>query len=148
MSRPLEDVKVLDLTRLLPGGFCTLLLADLGADVIKVEDTGQGDYVRWAPPYYGSEEQTPLGTRSAIYLALNRNKRSIRLDLKHERGRQALLKLGGGRRCAGGELPAGRARQARRRLRGPEAGEPRAGLLPDHRLRPGRARTATAPATT
>jgi alpha-methylacyl-CoA racemase len=95
-ERPLSDVKILDLTRLLPGGFCTLLLADLGADVIKVEDTGQGDYVRWAPPYYGSEEQTPLGTRSAIYLALNRNKRSIRLDLKQERGRQALLKLAEG----------------------------------------------------
>ncbi len=93
MSRPLEDVKILDLTRLLPGGFCTLLLADLGADVIKVEDTGQGDYVRWAPPYYGSEEHTPLGTRSAIYLALNRNKRSVRLDLKQEGGRQALIKL-------------------------------------------------------
>src|SRR3954452_234616 len=93
MSRPLEDVKILDLTRLLPGGFCTLLLADLGADVIKVEDTGQGDYVRWAPPYYGDEEHTPLGTRSAIYLALNRNKRSVRLDLKQEGGRQALLKL-------------------------------------------------------
>jgi alpha-methylacyl-CoA racemase len=93
VSPPLEDVKVLDLTRLLPGGFCTLLLADLGADVIKVEDTGQGDYVRWAPPYYGSEEHTPLGTRSAIYLSLNRNKRSIRLDLKQERGRQALIKL-------------------------------------------------------
>jgi crotonobetainyl-CoA:carnitine CoA-transferase CaiB-like acyl-CoA transferase len=93
MSRPLEDVKILDLTRLLPGGFCTLLLADLGADVIKVEDTGQGDYVRWAPPYYGSEEHTPLGTRSAIYLALNRNKRSVRLDLKQDGGRDALIKL-------------------------------------------------------
>jgi crotonobetainyl-CoA:carnitine CoA-transferase CaiB-like acyl-CoA transferase len=93
VSLPLEDVKVLDLTRLLPGGFCTLLLADLGADVIKVEDTGQGDYVRWAPPYYGTDEHTPLGTRSAIYLSLNRNKRSIRLDLKQERGRQALIKL-------------------------------------------------------
>jgi alpha-methylacyl-CoA racemase len=95
VSRPLEDVKILDLTRLLPGGFCTLLLADLGADVVKVEDTGQGDYVRWAPPYYGSDEHTPLGTRSAIYLSLNRNKRSIRLDLKQEEGTQALLKLAG-----------------------------------------------------
>jgi alpha-methylacyl-CoA racemase len=92
-SGPLADVRILDLTRLLPGGFCTLLLADLGADVIKVEDTGAGDYVRWAPPYYGGDEQTPSGTRSAYFLALNRNKRSIRLDLKHERGRQALLKL-------------------------------------------------------
>jgi alpha-methylacyl-CoA racemase len=61
--------------------------------VIKVEDTGQGDYVRWAPPYYGSEEHTPLGTRSAIYLSLNRNKRSVRLDLKQGQGRQALIKL-------------------------------------------------------
>jgi alpha-methylacyl-CoA racemase len=96
MSGPLSDVRILDLTRLLPGGFCTLLLADLGADVIKVEDTGAGDYVRWAPPYYGDEEQTASGTRSAYFLALNRNKRSIRLDLKSEGGRQALLKLAEG----------------------------------------------------
>jgi len=95
-SGPLSDVRILDLTRLLPGGFCTLLLGDLGADVIKVEDTGAGDYVRWAPPYYGEEEQTPLGTRSALYLSLNRNKRSVRLDLKQEGGRQALLKLAEG----------------------------------------------------
>ena len=51
----LEGVRVLDLTRLLPGGFCTLLLADLGADVLKVEDTAGGDYIRWMPPYYGGE---------------------------------------------------------------------------------------------
>jgi crotonobetainyl-CoA:carnitine CoA-transferase CaiB-like acyl-CoA transferase len=93
VTRPLEDVKVLDLTRLVPGGFCTLLLADLGADVIKVEDTAAGDYLRWAPPYYGSDDQGALGTRSAMYLALNRNKRSIRLDLKQEHAQRALLKL-------------------------------------------------------
>ena len=92
----LSDVRVLDLTRLLPGGFCTLLLADLGADVIKVEDTGAGDYVRWAPPFYGDDEHTPLGTRSALYLSLNRNKRSIRLDLKSDGGREALLNLAAG----------------------------------------------------
>ncbi len=90
---PLSDVKVLDLTRLLPGGFCSLLLADLGAEVLKVEDTGMGDYIRWAPPYYGGEEQQELGTRSSLYLALNRGKRSIRLDLKSEAGREALLRL-------------------------------------------------------
>jgi alpha-methylacyl-CoA racemase len=90
---PLSDVKVLDLTRLLPGGFCSLLLADLGAEVLKVEDTGMGDYIRWAPPYYGSNEQQALGTRSSLYLSLNRGKRSIRLDLKQERGREALLRL-------------------------------------------------------
>jgi crotonobetainyl-CoA:carnitine CoA-transferase CaiB-like acyl-CoA transferase len=89
----LADVRVLDLTRLLPGGFCSLLLADLGADVVKVEDTGLGDYVRWAPPYYGDDSRHALGTRSALYLALNRGKRSIRLDLKQEAGRDALLRL-------------------------------------------------------
>jgi alpha-methylacyl-CoA racemase len=90
---PLSDVRVLDLTRLLPGGFCSLLLADLGADVVKVEDTGMGDYVRWAPPYYGDDSHQALGTRSALYLSLNRGKRSIRLDLKQEAGRDALLRL-------------------------------------------------------
>jgi alpha-methylacyl-CoA racemase len=90
---PLSDVRVLDLTRLLPGGFCSLLLADLGAEVLKVEDTGMGDYIRWAPPYYGTDEQQELGTHSSLYLALNRGKRSIRLDLKSEAGREALLRL-------------------------------------------------------
>src|SRR6476659_10772238 len=93
MTGALGDVRVLALTRLLPGGFCSLLLADFGADVVKVEDTGMGDYVRWAPPYYGSEEQQALGTRSALYLALNRGKRSVRIDLKSEKGCEALLRL-------------------------------------------------------
>ncbi|HSI81749.1 MAG TPA: CoA transferase [Solirubrobacterales bacterium] len=92
MASALADIKVLDLTRLLPGGFCSLLLADFGAEVLKVEDTGGGDYVRWAPPHYGDEHQA-LGTRSAYYLALNRGKRSIRIDLKSEQGRNAFLRL-------------------------------------------------------
>jgi alpha-methylacyl-CoA racemase len=87
---PLEGLRVLDLTRLLPGGFCTLLLADLGAEVIKVEDTGMGDYVRWSPPYYEGAEET---ARGALFLALNRGKRSIRIDLKNEAGREVLLRL-------------------------------------------------------
>jgi alpha-methylacyl-CoA racemase len=94
-SLPLADVKVLDLSRLLPGGFCSLMLADLGAEVLKIEDTGGGDYLRWAPPYYGGEEHSALGTRSALYLALNRNKRSARLDLKSDGGRDAFLRLAG-----------------------------------------------------
>lgn len=90
---PLSDLRILDLSRLLPGGFCTLMLADLGADVIKVEDTGAGDYVRWAYPTYGTDAEQHLGTRSAYFLALNRNKRSIRIDLKSEGGRTALERL-------------------------------------------------------
>jgi alpha-methylacyl-CoA racemase len=87
---PLHGLRVLDLSRLLPGGYCSLILADFGADVIKVEDTGMGDYIRWAPPYYEGADQT---ARSAKFLALNRGKRSIRIDLKHERGKQVLLRL-------------------------------------------------------
>jgi len=90
MSLPLEDLKVLDLSRLLPGGFCSLMLADFGADVIKVEDTGLGDYVRWSPPFYEGAEET---SRSAMFLALNRGKRSIRIDLKSDAGRDVLLRL-------------------------------------------------------
>jgi crotonobetainyl-CoA:carnitine CoA-transferase CaiB-like acyl-CoA transferase len=90
MALPLEGVRVLDLSRLLPGGFCSLLLADFGADVLKVEDTGQGDYIRWAPPYYEGAEDS---AKSALFLSLNRNKRSIRIDLKSEPGREVLLRL-------------------------------------------------------
>jgi alpha-methylacyl-CoA racemase len=93
MNGTLDGIRVLDLSRLLPGGFCSLLLADAGADVVKVEDTGMGDYVRWSPPYHGTDEHQGLGTRSALYLALNRGKRSIRLDLKSDGGRDALLRL-------------------------------------------------------
>ena len=91
--RPLEGLRVLDLTRLLPGGFCTLLLADLGAEVLKVEDTSGGDYIRWMPPYYGGSEQQANGTASAYFLALNRNKRSLRLDLKQPEGAAILRRL-------------------------------------------------------
>ncbi len=92
MGLPLEGIRVLDLSRLLPGGFCSLLLADFGADVLKVEDTGQGDYIRWAPPYYEGAEDS---AKSAMFLSLNRNKRSIRIDLKSEAGREVLLRLVG-----------------------------------------------------
>jgi alpha-methylacyl-CoA racemase len=92
MSLPLEGIRVLDLSRLLPGGFCSLLLADFGAEVLKVEDTGMGDYIRWSPPYHEGAEDS---AKSALFLALNRNKRSIRLDLKRDGGREALLRLVG-----------------------------------------------------
>ena len=86
----LSGLKVLDLSRLLPGPFCSLLLADLGADVLKVEDTGMGDYVRWAPPVYPGVEQSAAG---ALFLSLNRNKRSIRIDLKSDEGKEVLKRL-------------------------------------------------------
>ena len=57
----LDGLRVLDLSRLLPGGFCSLLLADFGADVIKVEDTGMGDYVRWAEPQHEGAEPSAGG---------------------------------------------------------------------------------------
>jgi alpha-methylacyl-CoA racemase len=81
---------VLDLSRLLPGGFCSLLLADFGADVLKVEDTGMGDYIRWSPPFHEGAEDS---AKSALFLSLNRGKRSIRLDLKQDLGKQVLLRL-------------------------------------------------------
>lgn len=97
MSLPLEGIRVLDMTRLLPGGFCSQMLGDFGAEVIKVEDPGPGDYIRYAPPLHdvvdpeaGAEEGA---TRSGLYLSLNRGKRSIRLDLKSEEGRQAFYRL-------------------------------------------------------
>jgi crotonobetainyl-CoA:carnitine CoA-transferase CaiB-like acyl-CoA transferase len=83
----LDGLRVLDLTRLLPGGYATLLLADMGADVIKVEEPGKGDYIRWMPPM--------VGGMSASHIALNRNKRSVTLDLKKEDGVELLKELAG-----------------------------------------------------
>jgi len=87
---PLDGIRVLDLSRLLPGGYCSLLLADYGADVLKVEDTGSGDYIRWAPPHHAGADPSAA---SALFLSLNRGKRSIRLDLKVEEGREVFLRL-------------------------------------------------------
>lgn len=85
MAYALEGLKVLDLTRLLPGGYCTLLLADMGAEVLKVEDPFGGDYVRWFPPKINEE--------SVYFLAVNRNKKSMKLNLKHERGKEIFKEL-------------------------------------------------------
>src|SRR3989442_3192815 len=82
---PLSGIRVLDLTRLLPGAFCTMLLADMGADVIKIEEPSGGDYMRWTPPLVDGQ--------SALFNALNRNKRSLTLNLKSEAGRDLLLRL-------------------------------------------------------
>ncbi|XP_071340375.1 succinate--hydroxymethylglutarate CoA-transferase isoform X3 [Trachinotus anak] len=86
--RPLEGVRVLDLTRVLAGPFATMILGDLGAEVIKVERPGAGDDTRaWGPPFVGSE--------SAYFLSVNRNKKSIAVDLKHPRGAEVIQELTG-----------------------------------------------------
>jgi crotonobetainyl-CoA:carnitine CoA-transferase CaiB-like acyl-CoA transferase len=82
---PLSGIKVLDLSRLLPGPYATLVLADLGAAVDKVENPDGGDAVRHMPPF--------IGNNSALFCGLNRNKRSLTLDLKHPEGAAALRRL-------------------------------------------------------
>src|SRR4030095_11523119 len=81
----LSGVRVLDLSRLLPGPFLTMVLADLGADVVKVEDPRIGDYLRQIPP--------AIDGISGRFLVLNRGKRSLALDLKSEGGRAAFLRM-------------------------------------------------------
>lgn len=84
-AKPLSGVRVLDLTRLLPGPMCTLHLADMGADVIKIEDTGAGDYARTLG--------VPEGRIAPVFLAINRNKRGMRLDLKQAEGVEVFMDL-------------------------------------------------------
>jgi crotonobetainyl-CoA:carnitine CoA-transferase CaiB-like acyl-CoA transferase len=82
---PLQGIKVLDLSRLLPGPYASLILADLGAQVDKIEDAQGGDYLRHMPPM--------IEDQSGMFLAINRNKRSATLDLKQPEARDALLRL-------------------------------------------------------
>lgn len=84
--QPLDDLTVVDLTRALSGPFCTLMLGDLGARIVKVETPDGGDDTRgWGPPFIGAE--------SAYFLTINRNKESLTLNLKDERGIAVLLRL-------------------------------------------------------
>ena len=83
--RTLGGVRVLDLTRLLPGDYCTMLLGDMGAEVIKVEEPGLGDYIRWVPPL--------IKGQSVSHLMLNRNKKSLKLNLKSEKGKEVFYRL-------------------------------------------------------
>jgi crotonobetainyl-CoA:carnitine CoA-transferase CaiB-like acyl-CoA transferase len=86
MTLPLEGLRVLDLTRALAGPFCSQMLGDMGADVLKVEQPGVGDNARgWGPPFQGGE--------SSYFLSVNRNKRSLALNLRDERGAEVLRRL-------------------------------------------------------
>ena len=85
---PLDGITVLDLTRVLSGPYCTMLLADMGARVIKVEQPGKGDDTRaWGPPFPVRDGE------SAYFLSINRNKESVTLDFKHPEGRAVLERL-------------------------------------------------------
>jgi len=86
VALPLEGIVVADLTQNVAGPFCTQILGDMGAEVVKVERPGRGDDARaWAPPFWGDE--------SATFLALNRNKKSLALDLKRDGGLEVLHRL-------------------------------------------------------
>src|SRR2546421_4220130 len=86
MSQPLSGIRVLDLSRLLPGAYATQMLADFGADVIKVEEPGSGDYGRFMPPQ-------GAGGMSLYFIAINRNKRSMTLNLKSAEGREIFQRM-------------------------------------------------------
>src|SRR4051812_2609412 len=89
-ARPLQGIRVLDLSRVLAGPLCTQYLGDMGADVIKVEDAETGDETRSWPVFRDGAD----GWRtSAVFLSVNRNKRSIAVDLKTEAGRKVVLTL-------------------------------------------------------
>jgi crotonobetainyl-CoA:carnitine CoA-transferase CaiB-like acyl-CoA transferase len=84
--RPLEGLRVVDLTRVLSGPYCTMQLGDLGAEIIKVEQPGKGDDTRaFAPPFQGDQ--------AAYFLSVNRNKKSVTLDMKSGRGKEVLWRL-------------------------------------------------------
>ncbi len=84
---PLEEVKVLDFSRVLAGPYCTMMLADLGADVVKVERPGMGDDSRFFPPF--------VDDHSAYFINVNRGKRSVAIDLSNPKGRELVLELAG-----------------------------------------------------
>jgi formyl-CoA transferase len=90
---PLDGIRILDMTRALAGPYCTMMLGDLGADVIKVERPGRGDDSRgWGPPFVG-EPYGPYPGESAYFIATNRNKRSITVNLKHAAGQELVRQL-------------------------------------------------------
>jgi len=86
MRHPLSNVRILDLTLIMAGPYCTLILGDLGAEVIKIERPGVGEGARGVPPHFFEGE-------SAYFIAMNRNKQSMTLDLKSEKGREIFYEL-------------------------------------------------------
>ena len=86
MVGPLHGIRVLDASRILTGPFCSMILGDLGAEIIKIERPGSGDDTRqWGPPFIGNE--------SAYFLSVNRNKKSVTLDLETQKGKEIFYAL-------------------------------------------------------
>ena len=86
MPGPLQGIRVIDLSRIVVGPYCSMVLGDMGADVIKIEIPEIGDDTRmWGPPFAGGE--------SAYFISLNRNKRSLTLNLKSEKGKEILRQI-------------------------------------------------------
>jgi hypothetical protein len=126
---PLSHLRVVDPTQFLSGPYVTQILGDLGAEVIKIE-AADGDMTRVLPPHF-------VGTQSAYYLSINRNKRSLAIDMKTESGQRADAQSRARLRRGGGEFPPRHPQAARallRRHRGAEAGHH---LVLDLRLCPG-----------
>ena len=138
MPGPLAGLRVLELARILAGPWAGQVLADLGADVIKVERKGAGDDTRgWGPPFVAGKDGSHLG--AAYFHSTNRGKRSIELDFETDEGQRIVQEARRALRRADREFQGRRARQVRPRLQEPRAGIPAADLLLGHRLRPGRA---------
>ena len=93
--QPLQNIRILDITRALAGPYCTMMLGDLGADVIKVERPGSGDETRgWGPPFVG-KPYGPYPGESAYFIAANRNKRSLTVNIQSAEGQEIVRQLAG-----------------------------------------------------
>ncbi len=142
---PLAGLKVLELARVLAGPWAGQLLADLGAEVVKVESLAGDETRTWGPPSIDNGD----GTRDAAYFhACNRGKRSIAIDFAGEEGRAIVGRLAAEADVVIENFKVGTLARYGPRLRKPSGGQPGAGILLDHRLRAGTARTGCGRATT
>ena len=138
---PLDGIRVIDLSRVVSGPWCTMTLGDMGADVVKIEEPGRGDESRaFGPPFLGAE--------APYFLSVNRNKRSCTVNLKHEAGRAIVWRLVAGADVVVQNFRPGRRRAPRPRLRGGGGAASPCGLLLDFGVRRGRPRRRAGPATT
>ena len=138
MDRPLSHIRVLDLTRVLAGPWATQNLADLGAEVIKIERPKSGDDTRsWGPPWLKGKDGSDT-REAAYYLSVNRGKKSVTVDLSQPAGQRLVREPRGQERRPDRELQGRRPRPLRPRLRRRAPGQPGHRLLLGHRVRPGR----------